>query len=69
LIEKGFLKHVMQVMVHGYERKGNSLAQKVFEGIKIYDQYQLSINSLSLVVFVEEMTYNHVKDKIKILLT
>jgi hypothetical protein len=34
LIENGFLKHVMQAMVHGYERKGNSPAQKVFDGFK-----------------------------------
>jgi hypothetical protein len=34
LIKKDFLKHVIHVMVHGYERKGNLYARKVFEGFK-----------------------------------
>ena len=34
LIKKGFLKHVMQAMVYGLWKKGNSQAQKVFEGFK-----------------------------------
>jgi len=38
----------MQTMVHGYERKGNSQAQKVFEGFKDLDStstiHQLSFS-------------------------
>jgi len=34
LIKKGFLKHIMQAMVYGLWKKGNSQAQKVFEGFK-----------------------------------
>jgi len=34
LIKKGFWKHVMQAMVHGYERKGIHKLKKVFEGFK-----------------------------------
>jgi len=34
LIKRSFFKHVMQAMVHGLWKKGNSQAQKVFEGFK-----------------------------------
>jgi len=49
----------MQAIVHGLWKKGISQAQKVFEGFKRPRiNIKLFINSFSIVVFVEEMTYN-----------
>jgi len=54
----------MQTMVHGYERKGNSQAQK---GVWGFREPKININyssiSFPLVVFVEKVTYNLVNIK------
>jgi hypothetical protein len=45
LIKKGFWKHVMQAMVHGYEKKGNSQAQKCVWG---FQRPRININYSSI---------------------
>ena len=55
-------------MVHGYERKEFHRLKRCLKVLKIYDQHQLFINSF-FCCLCRGMTYNHVKDKIKILLT
>jgi len=50
---------ILQAMVHDYERKGNSQAQK---GVWGFQESKININYSSiffpLVVFVEKVTYN-----------
>jgi hypothetical protein len=45
------------------KKKGMSQAQKVFEGFKDLGSTSIIHNSFYVVVFVEEMTYNHVNFK------
>jgi len=45
LIKKGFWKHVMQAMVHGYEKKVNSQAQKCVWG---FQRPRININYSSI---------------------
>jgi 2-iminoacetate synthase ThiH len=53
----------MQAMVHSYERKEFHRLKMCLRILKTQDQYQLFINSFSIVVFVEETTYNLVNLK------
>jgi len=63
LIKKSFLKHVMMLWFMDLKKKGMSQAQKVFEGFKDLGSTSIIHNSFYVVVFVEEMTYNHVNFK------
>jgi len=63
LIKKGFLKHVMQAMVHGYERKEFHKLKRCLR----FQELRININYSSiffpLVVFIEKVTYNLVNLK------
>jgi hypothetical protein len=50
-------------MVHGYERKEFHMLKWCLRVSKTQDQHQLFTNLFSIVVFVEETTYNLVNLK------